>query len=194
MPSFVLNFSLAESLELAKNYTEVRSIFDRLLQGIQKELEEIEAKIAASSQHFSFSDNTVPMENQGDDSMQVDHAGTNGLSKEACFATQKTTSSQSSPEERELRDRKREYGLVWIMYIRFAMRSEGVDASRKIFSVARKDKFSPWEVFEAAGGGRSGNSVHVQPWIHYCFHRLWHSGRPELWYPPLHGSCRTPRT
>ena len=151
MPSFVLNFSLAESLELAKNYTEVRSIFDRLLQGIQKELEEIEAKVAASSQHSSFLDNTVPMENQGDDSMQVDHAGTNGLAKEASFATQKTSSSLSSPEERELRDRKREYGLVWIMYIRFALRSEGVDASRKIFSVARKDKFSPWEVFEAAG-------------------------------------------
>lgn len=156
--SFVLNFALAENYELAKNYGEVRSLFDRLLQGIQKELEGMEAKItAASQQSFSSDNGVVNPEGTGDDSMQVDHSasnGTTGLMKEASFVTQRTSSSSSSnttSEERELHDRKQEYGLVWIMYIRFTLRSEGVDASRKVFSAARKDKWSPWEVFEAAG-------------------------------------------
>ena len=37
------------------------------------------------------------------------------------------------------------------MYIRFALRAEGVDASRAAFAKARKDKLTTWEVFEAAG-------------------------------------------
>ncbi|KAH8101056.1 hypothetical protein DFH11DRAFT_1669019, partial [Phellopilus nigrolimitatus] len=39
-----------------------------------------------------------------------------------------------------VRERQREYGLVYIVYIRFALRAEGVDASRAVFWKARKNK------------------------------------------------------
>ena len=76
------------------------------------------------------------------------------LQKEASIATINSTSSSSSTEETQLakqfKERKQENGLIWIMYIRFALRAEGLPASRAVFSKARKDKFLPWEVFEAA--------------------------------------------
>ncbi|KAH8109146.1 hypothetical protein DFH11DRAFT_1628762 [Phellopilus nigrolimitatus] len=49
-----------------------------------------------------------------------------------------------------LRERQQEYGLVYIVYIRFALRAEGVDASRAVFWKARKNKWTTWEVFESA--------------------------------------------
>ncbi|KAH8116669.1 hypothetical protein DFH11DRAFT_1742282 [Phellopilus nigrolimitatus] len=78
-----------------------------------------------------------------------------GLSKETLFATTKTTSSSSSPSEvpphsENVRERQQEYGLVYVVYIRFALRAEGVDASHAVFGKARKDKWTTWEVFESA--------------------------------------------
>jgi cleavage stimulation factor subunit 3 len=37
------------------------------------------------------------------------------------------------------------------MYMRFARRAEGVKSSRMAFGKARKDRWAPWEVYEAAG-------------------------------------------
>lgn len=51
----------------------------------------------------------------------------------------------------ELREMRENYGGVWINYIRFKRRSEGVDASRKAFGLARKGNLIPWQVYEAAG-------------------------------------------
>ncbi|TFK64019.1 Suf-domain-containing protein [Pluteus cervinus] len=50
----------------------------------------------------------------------------------------------------EFEERRKEYGLAYIMYMRFGRRAEGVKASRTIFGRARKDRWTPWEVYEAA--------------------------------------------
>lgn len=50
----------------------------------------------------------------------------------------------------ELREMKENFGGIWINYIRFKRRSEGVDASRKAFGLARKSNLIPWQVYEAA--------------------------------------------
>ncbi|KAH8115839.1 hypothetical protein DFH11DRAFT_1582351 [Phellopilus nigrolimitatus] len=66
---------------------------------------------------------------------------------EASFAATKTTSSSSSPSEvpphaKNVRERQQEYGLVYIMYIRFVLRAEGVSASCAVFGKAIKDKWT----------------------------------------------------
>ena len=56
-----------------------------------------------------------------------------------------------SPQARMLTEKRQEFGVVYIMYMRFAMRHEGLDAFRAVFAKARKEKWTPWIVFEAAG-------------------------------------------
>ena len=50
------------------------------------------------------------------------------------------------------------------MYIRFARRAEGVRSSRTVFSKARKERWTPWEVYESAGMLNLSISIIV---IHY---------------------------
>ena len=38
-----------------------------------------------------------------------------------------------------------------VMYMRFGRRSEGVKSFRGIFGKARRDRWIPWEVYEASG-------------------------------------------
>ncbi|ESK96263.1 mrna 3 -end-processing protein rna14 [Moniliophthora roreri MCA 2997] len=57
---------------------------------------------------------------------------------------------------------RNDFGVVYIMYMRFARRANGLDAARSVFSKARKEVLlTPWPVYEAAammeyhcGGGK----------------------------------------
>jgi len=57
----------------------------------------------------------------------------------------------TTERKKQLRKHRTEYGLACIMYMRFGMRAEGVKSSRTIFAKARNDRWTPWEVYEAAG-------------------------------------------
>ena len=65
------------------------------------------------------------------------------------------TSSQGAEEKpkqksKELAERRTEYGLAIIMYMRFSNRAENLQSFRNAFKQARKDRWTPWEVYEAA--------------------------------------------
>jgi hypothetical protein len=51
----------------------------------------------------------------------------------------------------ELYRQKQSYGSVYIAYLKFTRRAEGLESFRAIFQKAMKDKWTPWEVYEAAG-------------------------------------------
>lgn len=148
--SYVINFTLAEHYERSKNFPEVHAIFTKLLQGMQEELEAAEKSLGSGA-------NGNTTENVPEDANE-NKENPNGIQKEASTMTahsQTSTSTASTDMSDQLpmmefRERKQEYGVVYIMYIRFAMRSEGLDASRAVFSKARKDKWASWEVYEAA--------------------------------------------
>ena len=149
--SFVLNFAYAENMELAKNNTEVHATFTKLLQSVLEEIEALDAKIAANSNNSSFNEGAPGTGSGAETGAEPNEApNSSGLSKEVSTTSLSSTSSEDSALTAQLRERKQEYGLVYIMYIRFAMRSEGLEASRVVFQKARKDKYTPWEVFEAA--------------------------------------------
>ena len=121
-----------------------------MLQGLQEELEAAEKKLGNI-------DGKNPAENETEEGNESKEQ-TNGIQKEASTLTThsqssvNTTSTDTSDQlpMMEFKEWKQEYGVVYILYIRFAMRSEGLDSSRAVFSRARKDKFAPWEVYEAA--------------------------------------------
>ncbi|TFY81937.1 hypothetical protein EWM64_g2077 [Hericium alpestre] len=59
-------------------------------------------------------------------------------------------SGDKRAKSKELIECRREYGLVWTMYLHFARHAEGMKSSRTKFCKARGEKWTPWEVYESA--------------------------------------------
>ncbi|KAF6748569.1 hypothetical protein DFP72DRAFT_1034925 [Ephemerocybe angulata] len=125
--SYLLAFAYAEAMELKKEYPEVHSTFNKIIAVRAKHLEEL-AK-------------TNPPEENG------------AKEEPASQSTNSSFGSQAAEEKptklSEYQEWRRDYGIAYIMYMRFARRCEGLPALRKIFLRARKDKLVPWEVYEA---------------------------------------------
>ncbi|KDQ53037.1 hypothetical protein JAAARDRAFT_72802 [Jaapia argillacea MUCL 33604] len=152
--SFLLNFAYAEALEAAKDHAGVHATFERFLDILRQDLESLESRInsansslekVGSNQALNGNGNLAPYT---DTSLRLTPPEPGTQSKDSSFSTQ--VSDGKPVKDKEFTERKTEYGLVWIMYIRFARRAEGLKASRPLFSKARKDRFTPWEVYEAA--------------------------------------------
>ncbi|KAI0052667.1 Suf-domain-containing protein [Auriscalpium vulgare] len=127
--SFLLNFAYAEVLEVAQKHEEAHAVFEKFLDALRIDLEKIENTISPTG---------------GQDSSDAAPEIPNNSS----FATQ--PDDTKPPRTKELADKRREYGLAWTMYMRFARRAEGLKASRALFARARRDRWNPWEVYESA--------------------------------------------
>jgi cleavage stimulation factor subunit 3 len=110
---------------------------------LRVDLEALESRINSANSSLSSISTTASASNPPP-TTEVGVPSTN-----SSFATQ--ASDEKPPKSKELSERRTEYGVVWIMYMRFGRRAEGLQSSRSIFSRARKDCWTPWEVFEAAG-------------------------------------------
>ncbi|KAI0337339.1 Suf-domain-containing protein [Trametopsis cervina] len=143
--SFVLNFAYAEALEANKDFENVHATFDKFLDVLRKDLEVIEARANINSPNGSQSQN-----NHGPDGATLPPgfvtAGTQ--SQNSSINTQ--TSDEKPTKPKELTDRRTEFGVAWIMYMRFARRAENLKSARAVFGKARRDRWSPWEVYESA--------------------------------------------
>lgn len=142
-PSFLLNFEYAETQEIASNFPEVHSTYEKLFDVLRRELEAFEARIGSAP---SSVNNSLDSQTNG---INGDHTPDINTSQ----ATQ--TSSQGTEEKpnqksKELAERRTEYGLAIIMYMRFCNRAENLQSFRNAFKQARKDRWTPWEVYEAA--------------------------------------------
>ncbi|KAK1224668.1 mRNA 3'-end-processing protein rna14 [Marasmius sp. AFHP31] len=130
--SYVLNFELAEALEIKKEYGEVRKLYLNFLATLRAQLTALDeaekARIVAETASKDENDQTQQTQPTEPPSSQGSDTGTS----------------------REFEDQRKEYGLVYIMFMRFVRRAEGVNAFRAIFLQARRDVFTPWQVYEAA--------------------------------------------
>lgn len=150
--SFLLHFAYAEAQEGRKEHGEVTATFDKLLDSLRAELEELEGRVNSVNLSFSSdaSSRAAPVGTSnvsGTSVMGLAEAGP--VSNNSSFATQ--ISDEKPPKSKELQERRAEYGLVWIMYIRYARRAHDLKTFRAVFAKARKDRWTPWEVYEAAG-------------------------------------------
>lgn len=147
----MLNFAYAEAQELNQNFAEVHATFDKFVDVLRRDLEEIEARV--SSANSSFSSNTsgaTEAANPTEAALAFGLPTPGTQSQSSSFNTQ--VSDEKLPKSKELAERRTEYGIAWIVYMRFARRAEGLKTSRAVFGRARRERWTPWEVYEAAGG------------------------------------------
>ncbi|KAH9065163.1 hypothetical protein EDB83DRAFT_2382211 [Lactarius deliciosus] len=136
--SFLLNFACAEALELQGNLEEVHKVFERFLEALRRDLDSHEARIVTSATSSTVSTGGVDIPNS---------QGTEVVPANASFTTQ---TDEKPPQNKELSEKRQEYGLAWTVYMRFARRAEGLKSARAVFAQARRDKWTPWEVYESA--------------------------------------------
>ncbi|OJA19184.1 hypothetical protein AZE42_13580 [Rhizopogon vesiculosus] len=137
--SFLLHFVYCELQESHKEHAEVTATFDKFLDALRAELDELEHRVNPANSSFASdaSGRTVPntsaLVGNGSGSLE---AGT--VSNNSSFATQ--SSDEKPSKVKELSDRRQEYGVVWIMYIHFARRALDLETFRAVFAKARRDR------------------------------------------------------
>lgn len=142
----MLTFVYAEAQEARKEFADVHATFDKLLSALRVGLETLEQTTKSANSSFL----NGPENGPNATSNAVPGLTESGLnSNNSSFNTQ--ASEEKPPKSSELSERRTEYGLAYIVYMRFGRRAEGVKSSRSIFGKARKDRWAPWEVYEAAG-------------------------------------------
>ena len=137
--SFLLNFACAEALELQGNLEEVHKVFERFLEALRRDLDNHEARIVSSATSSTASTGAIEAPST---------QGTEVIPANASFTTQ---TDEKPFQNKELSEKRQEYGLAWTVYMRFARRAEGLKSARAVFAQARRDKWTPWEVYESAG-------------------------------------------
>ena len=147
----MLTFAYAEAQEIKKDFADVHATYDKFLTLLCSQLETFEQTIATSEilHHplLQFPPMAQEMASSTTTIIAMTEAGTQSVI--SSFNTQ--ASGEKASKNTGLRRLRNEYGVAWIMYMRFGRRSEGVKSFRGIFFSARKDHFIPWEVYEASG-------------------------------------------
>ena len=110
-PSFLLNFEYAETQEIAGNFSEVHSTYEKLFDVLRRELEYLEARVGSAP---SSANNFLDLQTNGINSNHTPDINT----------SQTTQTPPQGPEEKlgqrskELTERCTEYGLAIIMYMK----------------------------------------------------------------------------
>ena len=126
-------------MELQGNLEEVHKVFERFLEALRRDLDNHEARIVTSATSSTASTGATDAHGP---------QGTEIIPANASFTTQ---TDEKPPQNKELSEKRQEYGLAWTVYMRFARRAEGLKSARAVFGQARRDKWTPWEVYESAG-------------------------------------------
>lgn len=147
--SFLLTFAYAELLEGKRDFAACRSTFDALIENhgksVQKLRAAIEAEVAqAQGPEIELSGEEVKLDT--DEDMDVSE-----LSEAQRLAHDREARGKEVRDRRqkEVDDILSAAGVIWIMYIRFARRSEGLKSARAIFAASRKSPFTSWQVYES---------------------------------------------
>lgn len=153
--SYTLNFAYAEHLEIKKDKEGVYAVFDKFLAALRKNLEHLEAQLNSTNSSFES--------NGSAENRNLLNAGGVDPSSQSTNASFESTSSDGKPPKaKNFSKLRKEYGLVWIMYLRTARRMDSNQAGRGVFTKVRKDRLAPWETYEANGAFRptsTSNSI-----------------------------------
>jgi cleavage stimulation factor subunit 3 len=146
----LLTFAYAEAQEIKKEFADVHASYDKFLTLLRSQLETFEQTI--TSANTSSSTAAVPTNGSGNGVVNNNHVPATEPGIQSTNSSFNTQASDEKPSKNtELQRLRTEYGVAWIMYMRFGRRSEGVKSLRGIFGKARRDRWIPWEVYEAGG-------------------------------------------
>jgi len=125
----LLAFALADAEEDRKNFAKCHAIYDGLINRLYPGIEAMEKKVAAEVDAVKgpeVADAELAEERENRGKLVAARRGKDVADLEACV------------------------GVVWVMYMRFARRAEGIKAARGVFGKARKSPYPTWHVFEAS--------------------------------------------
>ncbi|ORZ09158.1 hypothetical protein BCR42DRAFT_334731 [Absidia repens] len=145
--SLLLHFAYAEICESRQMLDETRSAFDSLLEQLNQNVEKLKTSV---QQEISDIQQNAEQEranmNLGDD---VD-----GELREQLRTRERQIKKKQDTLEEDLKEKvdaiMRQCSLVWIAYMRFARRTEGIKSARALFSKARKSSCRTYHVFIAS--------------------------------------------
>ena len=146
----MLTFAYTEAQEIKKEFADVHTTYDKFLTLLRSQLETFEQTI--TSANTSSSTAAAAPTNGSGNGIVNNHTSTTEPGIQSTNSSFNTQASDEKPSKNaELQRLRTEYGVAWIMYMRFGRRSEGVKSLRAIFFKARRERFIPWEVYEASG-------------------------------------------
>ena len=146
--SFLLTFALADLEEDRGKFATCHEIYEALLNRLIPEIVELKTTVAAEVDRARGPEVTRPT---GEDAMN----GDDGLAEVTRMIDEREARGRHVAERRgkDVDELSTAASVVWIMYMRFARRAEGIKAARGIFGKARKSPHITWHTFEASGKG-----------------------------------------
>lgn len=153
--SFLLTFALAEQEEIKGHKAEARAAYEALLKTHGAEIDKLKDSIteeveAAQGPEIESDDADGVNRAADDDDMEGAGVELSETQKKKLEREQRGTAVREK-RQKELDDLVTAAGVIWIMYMRFARRTEGLRAARGIFSAARKSAHVSWHVYESSG-------------------------------------------
>ncbi|KAI9330114.1 hypothetical protein BDR26DRAFT_807589 [Obelidium mucronatum] len=145
--SLLLSFALAELEESRKKeHSSVASIYETLITNLETWVSEINAK---------YDNEHATLMNLLRGSEVVDMSDWDGERREAEREKEKERNAEVEQKvevarKRKLRQAKEAWSLAWVVYMRFARRSQSVLAARNLFKRARKSELCLYHVYVAA--------------------------------------------
>ena len=127
--SVLLAFALADAEEDRKDFAKCHTIYETLINRLYPEIDAMQQKVAAEVETAKgpvVADTVLAEERETRGEFVAARRGKDVADLEACA------------------------GVVWVMYMRFARRAEGIKAARGVFGKARKSPHPSWHVFEAS--------------------------------------------
>ncbi|CDR98690.1 related to RNA14-component of pre-mRNA 3`-end processing factor CF I [Sporisorium scitamineum] len=153
--SFLLHFAYVELAEARKSTIDCAGIFDSLLNHVHAQIDARQAKL---QQDLKSVDTEAEMAkaqaaarrtNEGDSDVDVDGEERERERKagQQMQARKQALQAAATPEIEGLKEAS---ALVWIKYMHFLRRTEGIRPARGVFSRARKSPHCTWQIFEAS--------------------------------------------
>ncbi|KAL7423926.1 mRNA 3'-end-processing protein rna14 [Cryptotrichosporon argae] len=138
--SFLLTFALAELDEERRDYASCHAIFEDLVYLLNADIDTLKADVAAEIEAA-----------RGPEILASAHAAEEG-DELARLIREREERGEDVAQRRagEVVERATAASVVWIMYMRFARRAEGIKGARAVFAKARKSAHNTWHTFEAS--------------------------------------------
>ncbi|KAL0088583.1 hypothetical protein F4703DRAFT_1518820 [Phycomyces blakesleeanus] len=145
--SLLIHFAYAELCESRKQFDEARQAFDSLLEQLDQDIEKLKSTAQKSVEKLQQeAEEEKSGMNLSDD---ID-----GELREQLRQREKQIKKEQDEIEERVKEQvdgvARSCSLVWIMYMRFARRSDGIKSARSLFSRARKTTNLTYHLFVAS--------------------------------------------
>ncbi|ORX39874.1 hypothetical protein BD324DRAFT_667355 [Kockovaella imperatae] len=143
--SYLLTFTLADLEEDRGNFATCHEVYEALINRLNPEIDELKELVAAEVDRARGPEISKPTD---DDAIN----GDDGLAEVTRLIDEREARGKHVAEQRgkDVADLATAASVVWIMYMRFAQRAEGLKAARGVFGKARKSPHVTWHTFEAS--------------------------------------------